>query len=456
MNNRLYLTVIALALSWYSTFAQENNQKAFSLQEAIDYAVVNNQNVVNAAYEKEIAETQVKETLSRGLPQVNLNSGLNYNFEPQKSLLPPEVFGLDPNDLPEGAELVDGELVNTFQQAYDGNIALSASQLIFDGSFFVGLQASKTFKELSSKDHIKTQIDVAEAVSKAYYNVLVNEERYDLLIVNLGRIDSLLTDTQALYENGFVEKIDVNRAKVQRNNLKVQVDNTLQLLDLSRDLLKFQMGLRISDAIVLTDKLEEVDFAVVEKQDFSYNERIEYSQLQTNLALVNLDMKNNKVQRLPAVYANFNYGYNTQTGESSKLFDNDRWLSFGTLGVTVGVPIFDGFLKRSRIQKNQIQAKQIEQSFDLLENSIDLEINQAKINLTSAIENMVAQKENTELAEEIYNVAKIKYDEGVGSSLEVTNADADYKEAQTNYYNSLYDALVAKVELQKAYGTLYN
>lgn len=443
-------------LPLHAAKAQDNNKSAFSLQEAIDYAVVHNQNVVNAAYEKDIADTQVKETLSRGLPQINLNSGLNYNFEPQKSLLPPEVFGLDPNDLPEGAEEVDGELVNTFQQAYDGNIALSASQLIFDGSFFVGLQAAKTFKELSTKDHIKSQIDVAEAVAKAYYNVLVNRERYDLVIVNRSRLDSLFRDTDALYRSGFAEKIDVSRVKVQLNNISVQVDNTKQILDLSEDLLKFQMGMKISDTITLTDDLEEVDFAVIEKEDFSYGERIEYSQLQTNLALVNLDLKNNRVQRLPAVYANFNYGYNTQTGESSKLFNSDRWLSFGSLGLSVGIPIFDGFLKSSRIQKNQIQARQIQQSFDLLENSIDLEITEAKVNLTTALDNMVAQKENTELAEEIYNVAKIKYEEGVGSSIEVTNADADYKEAQTNYYNSLYDALVAKVELQKAYGTLFN
>lgn len=435
---------------------QANAQESYSysLQQCVDYALENNQNVINAGYEKDIAETQVKETLSQGLPQINLSTGLNNNFTPQSSLLPPEVFGLDPDDLPPGAEIIDGELVNTFQQAYDGNIALSASQLIFDGSFFVGLQAAKTFKELSSKEHVKTQIDVAEAVSKAYYNTLVNQERLELLEVNYSRLDTLLRETSALYESGFAEKIDVSRVKVQINNLKVQFDRTKQIVELSEDLLKFQMGLTMQDEITLTDELDAVDFAVIEQEGFDYNERIEYSQLQTNLSLINLDIKNNKVQRLPALYANFNYGYNTQTGQASKLFNNERWLNFGSLGVSLQVPLFDGFLKSSRIQKNKIQAKQLQESFSLLENSIDIEIKEAKINLTSSIENMVAQRENTDLAQDIYNVSKIKYEEGVGSSIEVTNADADYKEAQTNYYDALYSALIAKVELEKAYGIL--
>ncbi|MBL6445256.1 TolC family protein [Fulvivirga sp. 29W222] len=440
--------VIGFVLLTISAIAQEEGPKSLSLQECIDYALTNNQSVVNAAYEKEIAQTQVGETLSRGLPQVNVDAGINYNFEPQKSLL--DASNFDPS-APEGQEI---EL--SFQQKYDGNLGLSVRQLIFDGSFFVGLQASKTYKELSTKEHIKTQIDVVEAVSKAYYNVLVTEERFELLKVNYGRLDSLLNDTRAMYENGFAEKIDVSRLKVQHNNLQVQVDNTQKLLVINRDLLKFQMGMPITQELLLTDQLEEVAFTdpTFENEDFNYTERIEYSQLQTNMALANLDLKNNRVQYIPTLYANFNYGYNTQTGQSSELFKSNRWLNYGNTGLSLNIPLFDGFLKSSRIQKNKIQIRQIEKSFEQMENTIDLQINQAKVNMANSLEQMKAQRENMELAEEIYNVTKIKYQEGVGSNLEVVEADADYKEAQTNYYNALYDALVAKVELDKAYGVL--
>ncbi|UII23529.1 TolC family protein [Fulvivirga ligni] len=427
--------------------AQEAVPSTFTLQQCIDYALEHNQDILNKAIDKEIAETQVRETLSEGLPQVSIGAGVNYNFERQKSLLDASTF--DPT-IPEGQEVV-----LSFQQKYDGNVALTLRQLIFDGSFFVGLQASKTYKELSSKEFIKSQIDVVEAISKAYYNVLVSEERFALIKTNFSRIDTILYETKIMRENGFAERIDVNRLQVQYNNLKVQVENTEKLLELSRDILKFQMGMPLSNTIELTDKLEEVVFDDPEGNGgFDYAQRIEYSQLQTNMALANLDLKNNKIKYLPTLYANFNYGYNTQTDNSDQLFESDRWLNFGLVGLSLNVPVFDGFLKSNKIQHNKLQIRQLENSFDQLENSIDLEVRQAKINMETSLKQMKAQRENMELAEDIYNVTSIKFKEGVGSNLELVEADADYKEAQTNYYNALYDALIAKVELEKAYGQL--
>jgi len=443
---RLPIITFFILLICPAAFAQEISKTSYSLEECIEYALQNNTEIINAEYEKEIAESQVGQTVAQGLPQVNANATLNYNFEPQKSLI--DISTFDPS-VPEGTE----QQVS-FQQAYDGNLSLGASQLIFDGSFFVGLQASQTYRELSSKQHVKTQIDVVEAVSKAYYNALVTQERFDLLQVNYQRLDSLLGDTRAMFENGFVEKIEVSRLQVQFNNLRTQLNNTEKLLRISSDLLKFQMGMPINQPIDLTDKLSEVELETFPDGDFNYSERIEYSQLQTNQALVNLEMKNNRVKYLPTLYANFAYGWNTATSQTSQWFQTDRWLNFGYVGATLSLPIFDGFLKAKKIQQNKLQAKQIQESFTQLENSIDLEIERTKINMSNAIESMKTQKENMELAEEIYNVTKIKYEEGVGSNLEVVEADTDYKEAQTNYYDALFDALVAKVELEKAYGEL--
>ncbi|MEL7001829.1 MAG: TolC family protein [Bacteroidota bacterium] len=359
-----------------------------------------------------------------------------------------DLSTFDPT-IPEGTE---GEV--TFQQAYDGNLVFGVRQLIFDGSFFVGLQAARTFKELSTKDHIKQQIDVIEAVSKAYYTALVTKERLELLDVNFNRLDSLLKETEVLFDAGFAEKIDVSRLKVQYNNLKVQLDNTREVLGLSYDLLKYQMGMPITEEVGLSDKLEEVRLDKITESEFRYNDRIEYSQLQTNLELTNLDVRNNKAQYLPNLYANFNYGYNTQTSESSQWFTTDRWLNFGFVGISLNVPIFDGFEKRSRIQQNKLQVQQIQNSFKLLENTINLEVRQAQVDINNALDNMVAQKENMDLARQVYDVTRIKFQEGVGSSTDVLEADEDLKEAQTNYYNAVYDALIAKVDLQKAYGTL--
>ncbi|MEO1052537.1 MAG: TolC family protein, partial [Bacteroidota bacterium] len=431
MNMIRFSFFMVLSLSTGIIYAQKNStvSNSFSLQQCVDYAMENNPNVIIATYEKDIADTQIKETLSQGLPQANVDLGINYNFEPQKSLI--DISTFDPS-VPEGTEQ---EV--SFQQQYDGNLNFNVRQLIFDGSFFVGLQAANTFKELSTKDHIKTKIDVVEAVSKAYYTALVTEEQYNLLEVNFARLDSLLSETQAMFDQGFVEKIDVSRLKVQHNNLKVQLKNTKELAKVSYDLLKFQMGMPIATEIELTDDLEEVSLDILDEQGFDYGSRIEYSQLQTNLALINLDIKNNRVQYLPNLYANFNYGYNTQAAESNQWFQTNRWLSYGFVGLSLNVPVFDGFLKRSRIQRNKIQLSQTEQSFKLLENTIDLEIKQSKINMSTALDNMEAQRTNKELAEEIYNVTRLKYQEGIGSNFEVVEADEDFKAAQTNYYNAL-------------------
>ncbi len=445
---QLLLAVMLMGSAMTGWTQTESATNSFDLEQCVQYALEYNQNVINKALDKEIAETKVGETLSMGLPQVNINGGVNYNYQIQRSLIDASTF--DPT-LPEGSE---AEFA--FGQAYDGNLNLTVRQLIFDGSFFVGMQAARTYRELSNKSHIKTQIDVVDAVSKAYYNVLITNARLNLVNANFSRLESLLSDTETLYDNGFVEKIDVSRLKVQYNNLTVERNKLAQFAKISNDLLKYQMGMAIAESLEIQGSLDNIIFESEKESigDFNYAKRIEYSQLQTNMSLRQLDMKNNKVQYIPTLYAQFNYGYNTATAESGKWFNTDRWLNYGAIGVSLNVPVFDGFLKRNRIQKTKIQVQQIQRSMEMVENIIDIEIRQAKINLNSAIENMAAQKENMTLAKEVFDVTKIKYEEGVGSNSELLDADTDLKQAQTNYYNALFDALVAKIDLQKAYGTL--
>ncbi|WP_424961195.1 TolC family protein [Ekhidna sp.] len=421
-----------------------------TLEDCISYALENNEQLKIKQLDREIAEAEVRKTISMGLPQANVNGGLNYNFEPQKSLL-------DPNSFPGGSGGATEDIEVSFQQKYDGNIGLGVDQLIFDGSYFVGLQAARTYKELSTKEHQKSKIDIVETVSKAYYNALIAEEQLELLEKNINRLDTLLNETREMYEAGFAEKVDVDRIRVNHNNLKVELSKARQLKDVSRKLLKFQMGMNLNQPIELTEQLEEVEVSVpvVPVDNFDYNQRIEYSQLQTNRNLAYLDMKNNKVQYLPKLYARFGYGWNTAAATGSDLFVSRRWLDNGAIGITASIPIFDGFLKSNKIQQNRLQVKQIENQMSYVEKSIDLEIEQSKINLNSQMETLEVQKQNVELAQEVYDISKVKYQEGVGSNLEVIDADASLKEAQTNYLNALYQAITSQIELKKALGTLY-
>ncbi|MCV9385619.1 TolC family protein [Reichenbachiella ulvae] len=442
------LTVLCLMLS-LSQMGRAQDKTSFSLEEAIEYALINNQNVKNASLEVEVADRQVDEIISDGLPQVNLNADLNYNYAIQ------QVF-LDTADsfFPPPPNLESDVIGFGLGVPYTSSFRLSATQMIFDGSFFVGLKAAKTFKELSKKDHIKTNIDVAEAVSKAYYGVLVNQERLELIESNFARVDSLLRDTELLYENGMAEKIDVNRVKVQYNNLKVEKDNYHAVLDLSRSILKFQMGLDTKASVELTDELSSVKFFDYQKvDDFDYNQRIEYSQLNINKELNELDIKNINARYIPAINAYANYGRNTGALAVGDVFTNP-WSNVGVVGLQLSMPIFDGLKKTRQVQQRKLKAEQLNNQFELLEQNIDIEIQQATASYEKQIDNIEAQKENMELAREVYDVAKTKYEEGVGSNIEVIEADRDYKQAQTNYYNAVYDALISKVELQKAYGVL--
>jgi outer membrane protein TolC len=439
----LFLSVAMLG----ATLGIAQDKTGFTLAESIQYALENNEQVRIANIETEISSAVVGETRSQGLPQVNVNGAINYNYQIQRSLIDLSTF--DPN-VPEGTE---AEVA--FGQTYDGNVAIGARQLIFDGSYFVGLQAAKTYRELSAKQLDRTKIDINEAVSKAYFTVLINRENLEVIEKNYKRLDTLLYETRAMYENGFAEKIDVDRLQVTLNNLKVNLDRTRRLNDVSLKLLKFQMGYPLDQEIKLLDKLENVNLDVpIIPEDFNYNDRIEFSQVNTNQNLARLDLKNNRVQRLPKIYANFNYGYNTATSLSEQWFQTDRWLNFGAVGLTVSMPIFDGLRKTYKIQQNQLQIDQLELQKSMLKRNIDIEIEQSTVQLNAALQALEVQNENMELAREVFEITKTKYQEGVGSNLEVIEADSDLKEAQTNYYSALYEAILAKIELQKAIGRL--
>jgi outer membrane protein len=442
--------IIVCTLFAISGYAQQPASHTFSLQEAIDFALDNNINLKNSQESVTASEARVKEIVGMGLPQINASGSVIDNYIIPTSFIPAIIF--DPN-------AAAGDLVGVkFGTQYTGNASINLQQMIFNGSYIVGLKASKTYTELSRKDLIKTQTDVVEAIKKAYYAVLVNKERTELVQRNFQRLDSLLKETKALYENGFAEKIDVNRVQVQYNNITNLKNNASIGLEVSYNILKFQMGLPIAEPITLTDRLETMEFKVLEsdfKDNFQYSNRIEYNLLQVNKSLVELDIKNTKSQYLPNLDLIGSYGASYGTSSFENMFQfGANWRTLGTIGITASLPIFDGLQKSRIIQQKKTQLNQIENNLQLTKNQIDLEQDQASKTFETYVRTFQTQRENMLLSKEVYDVTVIKYQQGVGSNLEVIDADASYKEAQTNYYAALYDALIASVELEKAYGKL--
>lgn len=441
-----YILTLIVALGSFAAVAQQG----MSLQECIDFALVNNPRIKSAQSAITESEAKVGEYLSTGFPQITGTADLGDNFVIPTTFVPAQIF--DPT-APEGS-FVGVQ----FGTKYVGRATIDLNQMIFNGSYFVGLKAAKTYTELSKRDLISTEIDLIAAIKKAYYSVLVNQERHALVLKNYERLDSLLQQTKIMYENGFAEKIDVSRVQVQYNNIAQTLKSSEIGLDISQKLLKFQMGMPIEQPLELSDNLRTMKFAVLSDDfgsNFNYNDRIEYGILEVNKALVELDIKNTKVQYLPNIdlYGTYGASYGTSVFTNFVAF-GENWRTLGVAGLRMNVPIFDGLQKSKIIQQKRMKLRQVEYSQDLVRSQIDLEQEQSSKLFSNSLDAFRVQEENMKLAEEVYQVALIKYQQGVGSNIEVLDADAAFKEAQTNYFSALYDALIATVDLEKAYGKL--
>jgi outer membrane protein TolC len=428
------------------------NGQTYTLQQAIDFAVRQNVSVRNSQLDAVSADARIRETKASALPQISATASLTDNLIIQKAFLPAKFS--NPNAAPDAPPTVVA-----FGVAYSGNGTVALNQVIYSAALNVGLRAAATYRELAQRNLEGSKVLVAEQVAKAYYGVLVALERAKLLDFNIARLDTALYETQAMNKQGFVEKLDVQRLEVQGNNLKAERQNVQNLIELSYTLLKFQMGLKINDEITLAEQLQDREVEdlrplISDDPTFQYRSRIEYSTLETQIKLAEQDIEVTQKAYFPTVSAFANYGYNSGRTQISQLI-TDPWLNFASLGLSLQVPIFDGFLKRSQIEQKRATLQKAQNSGELLRNSIDLQIRQSSITLKNGLQTLQTQQRNRDLAEEIVRVTRIKYKEGVGSSIEVLNAEASLREAQTNYFGSLYDFLIAKVDQDKALGRLY-
>jgi outer membrane protein len=468
---KLYLIVISVV----SIQLGQAQTSTFTLEQCIEYALANNVTIQNSVLDERSAVARVKEVTGMGLPQVTGDLSLTYNDKMRRffaenidTQVRPDAFGFVQN-VPGASDrdVVAGQ--NFFQLKGTGDAALTIRQLIFNGSYFVGLQAAKALKELSAKGTDNSKVNVVDQVTKAFYLALINRERIGLFNSNIGRIDTLLRNTIALNKTGFAENIDVDRLQVAFNNLNTEREKFVNLQALSIEMLKLQMNYPMDAQLEISGDISSINPVVdpkVYKVDWDYLSRPDYQTLEVNRKLQKLNIKNNQVSSLPKLDAFANLGYFTQSSTvggllktNTAISDNgligpDKWYGYTTFGVTMSVPIFSGFQQKYKIQQEKITLLKIENSIKQLKSGIDLEIKSALASYQNAIKSTQSQKENMDLSAKIARVTKIKYEQGVGSNLEVLDAENTLKESQVNYYNAMYDAVVAKVDLDKAYGKL--
>lgn len=476
MNRHFYQTLIVFALVVpIGVFAQtaSTSPSTFTLEQAISYALENSGNIKNSKVDEEIAVARIRETRGIGLPQVDVSIGIQHNQKLQRffnqQIIVTSFSGQDPIPGLAPTDIVAAQ--SPFQLKSSGTATMTINQILFNGSYIVGLQAANAYKDLSVKSSIQTKEEVIVQVTKAYYTALINSERIKLFDNNISRVDSLLRNTTALRDNGFAESIDVDRIKVTLNNLRTERQNFLNLQILSIELLKFQMNYPMQSELTLSGDLDEViipENAEVYKDDWDYSNRAEYQVLMANKKLQMLNLRNKYAEGLPNLVAFANLGYSTQSADIAGIFRTetnrnvdypsgigpDKWYSYSLFGASLNIPIFSGLQRTYRVQQAKLDLKKIDNNANILKASIDLQTKQAAVTYENSLKTLQSQKENMDLAFNVARITKIKYEQGVGSNIEVIDAEGSLKEAQINYYNSLYEALVAKVDLDKAYGKL--
>jgi len=430
--------------------AQTNDPQALSLQQCLDYALKHSSSVLNAETDQAIANAKVMEILGAGLPQVNLNGNSTYFIKFPTTVIPANAF----NPLaPAGTYAA-----LKFGMPMSASGGIDVSQLLISGEWFVGLKASKTYRELASKNVVRTEIDVINQVTKGYYLALVNKERLKLVDANIVRVEKLLNDTKAMNTQGFAEKMDVDRLTVTFNNLKTDQQKLLNLTEVSMFLLKYQMGMPVHNDLTLTDKIRKEDLMKNISPEILYENRVEMKLMMMQRKMNHLDIRRYQASYLPTLVAVGNNSMQAYRSTFGNIFTEPatgKWYPNFSVGARLTVPIFAGFSKSSRVKQARLTESKTDRDIANLKNAIDLEIATARANFTNNLNNLDAQERNMELAGEVARLAKIKYEQGVGSNLEVVTAEADYKTAQTNYMNTLFDALTSQVDLRKATGTLH-
>lgn len=461
---------IAAALVFITFFvkvqAQNSGSTEFTLQAAIDYATKHNPNYTNAELDMKLAEYKNKEVIGIGLPQLNgsvdfkdyikIPTSILPNFVSpsvaavlmQNGLMPYDPKALDPASYP--------SIAAQFGTKYNLTAGVSLSQLIFSSDYIVGLQAAKEFKELSKKSLTRTKVETAVTITKAYYGAVINKERLNTLNANIDRIKKLFDDTKALNEAGFVEKIDRDRIELAYNNLITEKEKIERLVGLSEALLKFQMGYKLEDPITLTDALKADQFQDIETTPakVNYDQRPEYSLISSQKKINELDLKRYRLSYLPTLVGYGAFNYQAQRSEFNFFDKKENWYPIGLIGATLNVPIFSGGQKYYKVQQAKLNLQKTQNNMDYLKNVIDFETNAATVTYKNAYVSMLTQQKNKELAKSIYETSKKKYEAGVGSSLELINAETSLKEAETNYLNAVYDLIIAKTDLDKAQGNI--
>ncbi len=435
-----YITVL-LCVMFIALRGQEtgNDTLYFSLLTSLDFAMENNLNAENSRLEVDIADQLVWETAARGLPQLDASVNYNYNINLPTTLIP-DFLG-NPDD----------KIEVQFGTKHYATAGLVGNQLIFSGQYIVGLQTAKIFKSFADSNRKRTEQQVRQTVMENYYLVLLGESTLEALIGNLNNVKLTYEETFQLYQSGFLEEIDADQLEVTMTDLKNNVLSMERQVVASRNLLKYQMGLNRTKTIILTDSLANlvtrIDYEAALQADLILEENLDYKILTEQEQLAYMDMKLKRAEYFPSLSAFYSLDFSAQRDEFS-FFDSDQdWYKASLVGLSFNVPIFSSGFRKAGVSQKRIAYEQAQNSKDFAEEGIQVEFIQAKYDFANALEKYRSTQKNLELARKITRVTKKKYDEGLVSSLELTQVNDQFLSILSSYTSTMVEVLNAKIRI---------
>lgn len=471
-NNRLAILMMA-ALIPFAGSAQNLSidtttvkTHEFSLQQTIDYAKKNNVAVKNALLDIKYQEQVNREVTSAAYPHINASLSTTYNPNVATQVIPnfisPATYQVlvdegvrDGNGNPIQKPNDFGFIAAQFGTKYSANAAITLSQILFDGQVFVGLQARDATIRFAQKNAEITEEMIKTNIHKIYYQLVVAKKQVELLDANIALWEKNLHDTKILYENGFAEKLDIDRVNVVLTNIQTERRKIVNGISNGYYGLKVLIGMPVQDRLILTDNIddEQVKEGMLETMSYKYEDRKEYQYAQIGKELNEYNTRRYRLSQIPTITLSGMYAQNAQR-DKWNFFGKGEWFTISNVNLNISIPIFNGFYTKSKIQQTIIEQQKINNQIEALKLSIDNEVETAKNNFKSAITTMDFQKQNMELAEKVYNQTKKKYEVGTASQTDINTTQTSLKEAQTNYISALYDAIVAKIDFLKATGKL--
>tara|TARA_Y100000385_G_scaffold232663_1_gene245183 strand:+ start:136 stop:1464 length:1329 start_codon:yes stop_codon:yes gene_type:complete len=432
--------ILVISLVLYSLFLK--SQDSFTLNEAVEFGLINNSVVKNAKNDVKIANAKKWETIATGLPQINSFIEYNNNIKQPVSLVPAEFFGGNSGEF---AELSFGT-----KQTIDGSVTLS--QLLFDGSYSIGLASIKLYMDIAYKTKVKTDLEVKRAIISAYGNALVSKERVKILEKNLNNVKSNLDEIEKIYQSGLTELENVEQLKITYGSIKNSLDYSYKLNKTSLSLLKLIIGYDIDKELVLSNSLQDLTLkSILEKksiENFEIDKNIDYQMALNNSKSQKTLLTLEKSKALPTLRAFIKGGYDGNN-DSFKFFKSDqKWYGYSIAGVSMSVPIFSSLRRSAKTQQARIEFEKSKIDLSESKKKIIIELDNANSEYEYAVSTYNSAVENVKLAEKIERKNQIKFLEGLISGLDLRQAQIQLYSIQNQLLQSMLEVINKKTNLE--------